>query len=415
MGMNKVLSASSGHPRADDAASRLGAFLAQRERDLIAFRRDIHTHPELGFHELRTTARIVEQLRAAGLNPRVLPGKAGLICDIDPIAGSAADPAMGRLALRADIDALPIRESAELPFRSTIDGISHACGHDVHTTAVLGAGIFLAEQARAGLLARAVRLIFQPAEEVLPGGALTMIDEGALDGVSHIIGVHCDPKVDVGKIGLRVGALTAACDKLTLGVSGPGGHTSRPHLTVDLVYALATLVTELPAALSRRIDPRAGVSLVWGSINAGQALNAIPQYGEAQGTLRCMDQRAWQNAPDLLLELVDAIASVYGAKTELNYVRGVPPVINDEAVVDMLRAAARRACGEDGVVPVEQSLGGEDFSWYLQQAPGAMARLGVRTPGDLIQRDLHQPSFLADESAIAVAVRFFAEAALDVG
>jgi len=410
---------------ADDAASsRLSAFLAQRGPDLIRFRRDVHAHPELGRHERRTTGRIVEQLEAAGLAPKVLPHGSGVICDIGPAespsaagAGHAAQP-HGRLAIRADIDALPIQEAEELPFRSTVEGVSHACGHDVHTTVALGAGLFLAEEARAGRLARGVRLLFQPAEELLPGGAIDVVEAGGLDGVGSIIGVHCDPKVDAGLIGLRSGPLTAACDTITLRLSGPGGHTARPHLTVDIVHALATLVTELPTALSRRMDPRAGVSLVWGAINAGSASNAIPQSGEAYGTLRAIDQRAWSQAPDVILELVDSIASAYGAKTELDYVRGVPPVVNVEQVVDLLREAAHRAlsapggAGPDGIVPVEQSMGGEDFSWYLQQVPGAMARLGVRTPGDPTPRDLHQPTFLADEAAIAVGVRLFAEAAL---
>lgn len=402
---------------ADDAASsRLSAFLGQRGPDLIRFRRDVHAHPELGRQERRTTARIVEQLEAAGLVPKVLPHGTGVICDIDP-ADSAAHP-LGRLAIRADIDALPIQEADEHPFRSTVEGVSHACGHDIHTTTVLGAGLFLAEEARAGRLARGVRLLFQPAEELLPGGAIDVVEAGGLDGVGSIIGLHCDPKVDAGLIGLRSGPLTAACDTITLRLSGPGGHTARPHLTVDIVHALATLVTELPNALSRRMDPRAGVSLVWGSINAGSASNAIPHYGEAHGTLRAIDQRAWTQAPDLILELVDAIAAAYGAKTELDYVRGVPPVVNVEPVVDLLRVAAHRALsvpggkGADGIMPVEQSMGGEDFSWYLQRVPGAMARLGVRTPGDPTPRDLHQSTFMADEAAIAVGVRLFAEAAL---
>ena len=467
--MNVILPLESERHETADTASRLEAYLAEREEELIEFRRDMHAHPELGRHELRTTAKLAERLEAAGLKPRPLPGGAGLVCDIDPAGGvpsqtrvtgtpfddldldlaplaldagvdhahlgvdgmrveaaaslldgpvsHAAHPG-GRLAIRADIDALPIQEADFLPFRSTVDGVSHACGHDIHTTTVLGAGLFLAEQARAGRLTHPVRLIFQPAEEVLPGGALDMIEAGALDGVGRIVGVHCDPRVDAGHIGLRPGPLTAACDKIAIKLTGPGGHTSRPHLTVDLVYALASLVTELPAALSRRIDPRAGVSLVWGAINAGHAANAIPQHGEAHGTVRCMDQRAWSLAPDLLLELVDSVASVYGAKTELNYVRGVPPVVNDEHVVDLMREAAHLAlaapgaAGPDGVVPVEQSMGGEDFSWYLQRVPGAMARLGVRHPGDPTPRDLHQPTFLADEAAIAVGVRFFAHTAL---
>ncbi len=406
---------------ADDPSSRLSVFLARREPELISFRRDLHAHPELGRQERRTTGRIVEQLEAAGLCPKVLAHGSGVICDIDPIEPFAeADSAhrRGRLAIRADIDALPIQEADELPFRSVVPGVSHACGHDVHATAVLGAGLFLAEEARAGRLVRGVRLLFQPAEELLPGGAIDMVEAGALDGVGSIIALHCDPKVDAGLIGLRSGPLTAACDTIALRLSGPGGHTARPHLTVDVVYALAALVTELPAALSRRMDPRAGVSLVWGAINAGSASNAIPQFGEAQGTLRAIDQRAWSQAPDVILELVDSIASTYGAKTEMEYVRGVPPVVNEEHVVELLREAAHRAlsapggAGPDGLVSVEQSMGGEDFSWYLQHVPGAMARLGVRTPGDPTPRDLHQPTFLADEAAIAVGVRLFAEAAL---
>jgi amidohydrolase len=401
---------------ASATAARPGAGVELSETrmaELIDFRRDLHTHPELARQEQRTTGRIVERLAAVGLHPRPLPGGSGLMCDLGDEAGTVAGQGYpGRLALRADIDALPIQEAPGLSFRSVHDGVSHACGHDIHTTVVLGTGLALAEAAARGLPVPPVRLIFQPAEEVVPGGALDMIGFGALEGVGRIVSLHCDPRVEAGRIGLRTGPLTAACDKLAVRLTGPGGHTSRPQLTVDLVHALAHLVTELPAALSRRVDPRQGLSLVWGAINAGQAANAIPQSGEAHGTVRCMDERAWADAPDLVLELVDSIASVYGAKTELDYVRGVPPVVNDEAVIDAMRAAAAEVCGLENVVSVEQSLGGEDYSWYLRQVPGAMARLGVRAPGDTVQRDLHQPSFLADESAIAVGVRFFTRLAL---
>jgi amidohydrolase len=423
--MNQLPPQQNAHPEGARTGSRpqgrvdLVRWLADREPELIAFRRELHAYPELGNQEFRTTERIAARLAAAGLEPRIMPSGTGLLCDIEPrgtgaegatIAATAAGPNI--LAIRADIDALPIQESADLPFRSTVDGVSHSCGHDLHTTAVLGAGLFLAEQARSGALTEPIRLVFQPAEEVMPGGALSMIENGALADVSRIIGVHCDPKVDVGRIGLRAGPLTAACDKLVLRLSGPGGHTSRPHLTVDLVFALAALVTGLPAALSRRVDPRAGLSLVWGAINAGNASNAIPQHGEAQGTVRCLDERAWRAAPDLVQELVDAISAAYGAKTELHYIQGVPPVVNDVAVIEVMREAAHRIGGADVVVPTEQSLGGEDFSWYLQHVPGAMARLGVRTPGDSAARDLHQPSFLPDERAITIGARFFAETAL---
>jgi amidohydrolase len=401
---------------ADDAVPSGSAPVELSEKrvaELIEFRRDLHAHPELARQELRTTRIVAERLRAAGLEPRVQPTGTGLVCDI---GGRPADPDVhgyaGRMAIRADLDALPIQEAPGLAFRSLSEGVSHACGHDIHTTVVLGTGLALAEAAERGLPVPATRLIFQPSEEVMPGGALDMIGAGALTGVGRIVSLHCDPKVEAGRLGLRTGPLTAACDKLAVRLTGPGGHTSRPQLTVDLVHTLAHLVTELPAALSRRVDPRHGLSLVWGAINAGQAANAIPQAGEAHGTVRCMDERAWADAPDLVLELVDSIAAVYGAKTELDYVRGVPPVVNDVEVIAAMRAAATAACGAESVVSVEQSLGGEDFSWYLRQVPGAMVRLGVRAPGDTVQRDLHQPSFLADESAIAVGVRFFTELVL---
>lgn len=229
--------------------------------ELIAFRRDLHMHPELGNQEFRTTAAIKARLEKAGLAPRVLDTGTGLVCDV---GGSEGDP-RPVLALRADIDALPIPDTkAGVPYRSTVPDRAHACGHDIHTTAVLGAGLVLAELDRQGLLPRPVRLIFQPAEEVLPGGAPDTIASGALEGVGRIIGVHCDPKVDVGRIGLRAGAITSACDRLEVSLDGPGGHTARPHLTTDLVTAAAKVATEVPALLARRVDARAGLAVTWG-------------------------------------------------------------------------------------------------------------------------------------------------------
>ena len=376
--------------------------------ELVLFRRDLHANPELSRAEFRTTAAIAARLERAGLAPRVRGVGTGLVCDIVP-AGAEKLPF---LAFRADIDALPIEEDSELDFRSRVPGVMHACGHDVHTAVVLGAGLTLAELAREGRLARPVRLIFQPAEEVMPGGALDMVADGALYGVSKILSVHCDPKLDAGQVGLRTGALTAACDMVSLTLDGPGGHTSRPHLTADLVYALASIVAEVPAALSRRIDPRAGLSLVWGQIAAGSAPNAIPGHGSARGTIRTLDQDAWNQAPDVVHELIDAIAAKFGVKHTLDYVQGVPPVVNEAESVALLRTAAARALGGEAVRTTPQSLGGEDFAWYLQRVPGAMARLGVRTPGDKAVRDLHQGTFLADEGAIAAGVRMLATAAL---
>ncbi|WP_210593949.1 M20 family metallopeptidase [Streptomyces sp. GESEQ-35] len=376
--------------------------------ELVAFRRDLHMHPELGNQEFRTTAAIKARLEKAGLAPRVLAIGTGLVCDIGDWDGVRP-----MLALRADIDALPIPDTkSECSYRSTVPDRAHACGHDVHTTVVLGAGLVLAELHREGKLPRPVRLLFQPAEEVLPGGAADAIECGVLDGVGRIIAVHCDPRVDAGKIGVRAGAITSACDRLEIALDGPGGHTARPHLTTDLVTAAARVVTDVPALVSRRVDSRSGLAVTWGRVEAGHAPNVIPQHAELSGTVRCLDIEAWRQAPDIVHAAIDEIANLYRAKSEINYVRGVPPVVNDSAVAELLRDAMVARRGVEAVEDTEQSLGGEDFSWYLEHVAGAMARLGVRTPGERTVRDLHQGDFDADESAITVGVELFTAAAL---
>ncbi|WP_030930007.1 M20 family metallopeptidase [Streptomyces sp. NRRL S-646] len=376
--------------------------------ELVAFRRDLHMHPELGNQEFRTTAAIKERLEAAGLQPRVLATGTGLVCDIGEWDGGR--PMLG---MRADIDGLPIPDTkTECSYRSTVPDRAHACGHDVHTTVVLGAGLVLAELHRQGKLPRPVRLVFQPAEEVLPGGAADAIECGVLDGVGRMIAVHCDPRVDAGRIGLRQGAITSACDRLEVALDGPGGHTARPHLTTDLVTAAARVAIDVPALAGRRMDTRSGLAITWGRIESGHAPNVIPQHAELSGTVRCLDLEAWRQAPDLVVAAIDEVANLHGAKSEINYVRGVPPVVNDADVTDLLRDAMTARRGALSVEDTEQSLGGEDFSWYLEHVPGSMARLGVRTPGERTVRDLHQGDFDADESAITVGVELFTAAAL---
>ncbi|MFR9796298.1 M20 family metallopeptidase [Streptomyces sp. MS06] len=387
-----------------------GTLADELRAELVAFRRDLHMHPELGNQEFRTTAAIKARLEQAGLLPRVLPTGTGLVCDIGTAPGVPGD---GMLALRADIDALPIPDTkSECPYRSTVPDRAHACGHDVHTTVVLGAGLVLAELHRQGRLPRPVRLLFQPAEEVLPGGATEAITGGALEGVRRIIAVHCDPRVDAGRIGLRTGAITSACDRLEISLDGPGGHTARPHLTTDLVTAAARVATDVPALVGRRVDTRAGLAVTWGRIESGHAPNVVPQHAELSGTVRCLDLETWRQAPDLVVAAIDEVANLHRAKSEINYVRGVPPVVNDPAVTELLHDAMTVRRGADAVEGTEQSLGGEDFSWYLEHVPGAMARLGVRTPGERTVRDLHQGDFDADEHAITAGVELFTAAAL---
>jgi amidohydrolase len=373
------------------------------EDDLVALRRELHAHPELAWQETATTALVAERLEKAGLQVKLLP-KSGLIAELGADEGPL-------VALRADLDGLPVDDRGGEPWASTVAGVAHACGHDVHTAALVGAGVALAEAHETSPLPGRVRLLFQPAEEVMPGGALEVIAAGALDGVQHVYGLHCDPSIDVGKVGLRVGPLTGAADALTVRLTGHGGHTSRPHLTQDLTYALGKLVTELPGALSRRLDPRAGASLVWGVVRAGSAKNVIPAAGEVAGTLRMLDAVAWADAEDLVRELIGQILAPYGVGAAVTYVRGVPPVVNEPGATSLLDGAVRSVLGEDGAVSTPQSLGGEDFAWYLEEVPGAMGRLGTRTPGGRTY-DLHQGDLHIDEGSIAVGAKVMAAAVL---
>lgn len=372
------------------------------EPELVALRRDLHAHPELSWRELRTTALVAARVQQAGWRVTELP-RTGLIADIGD-----AGPVV---ALRADLDALPVPDLTGDPWSSTVEGVTHACGHDVHTSALVGAALALGRVHEQGLLQGRVRLLFQPAEEVMPGGALSLIELGALDGVDRLFGLHCDPTLDVGRVGLREGPITGAADHLDVTLAGSGGHTSRPHLTEDLTYALAKVVTELPAILSRRLDPRAGVSVVWGLVRAGSAHNVIPATGRIGGTVRMLDAIAWSEAEKLVPVLVEQIVAPYGVHAQVDYQRGVPPVVNDAASIGLLTEAVESVLGKAGHVSTQQSLGGEDFGWYLDRVPGAMGRLGTRTPGGPTY-DLHQGNLRVDDRAVGVGARVLAQVAV---
>ena len=378
----------------------LDDWLATHALDVVAWRQHIHAHPELSRREFATTGFVYEQLRSLGLQPTILPGDTGLICDIGK--GSRC------VALRADLDALPLTEATGLPFSSAVDGAAHACGHDAHTAILLATACALVA---APELPGRVRLIFQPAEEVMPGGALDVIASGALDDVDAIFGLHCDPRLPAGRIGTRVGALTSAADLVELRLTSPGGHTSRPHLTADLVHALGSVITSLPGVLSRRVDPRSGTVLVWGSVHAGEAANAVPQDGTLRGTLRTADHAVWAELEPLVSAAVESLLAPTGVGYTLNYHRGVPPVVSDRARTQLLRSGVESALGPDALAGTEQSSGGEDFGWYLEHVPGAFGRLGV-WPGEGPMRDIHQPTFVLDERALLVGTRVMVHTAL---
>ena len=377
---------------------------------LVAIRRDLHAHPEIGNAEHRTTAVVVDTLEAAGLVAKVLPIGTGAWCDVLPTGPEDA----GLVGLRADIDALPIPDGSAVEFASRIAGVAHACGHDVHTTIVLGVGLVLARMRDAGELRRGVRLIFQPAEETSPGGALDAIDGGVLTDLTEVYALHCDPRTDAGQIALKVGPVTSAVSQVAVTLTGTGGHTSRPHLTQDVVAALGTLATQTQLVLARRVDPRSGVSMMWGRISAGSAANAIPGTGQLVGTLRALTTDGWDQAKAMLSRLITDLVRPFGVEALVTINEGTPPAVNAATGVDRLTNATVGMLGPEALARTEQSLGGEDFSWMLQQVPGAMARLGVRTPGSPSWPDIHHPSFRVDEACIGVGVKILSEVATSI-
>jgi len=381
---------------------QVSPLVAPYTEELIALRRDLHAHPELGHHEVRTSQVIFDRLTRAGLEPRLLTGS-GVVCDI------GRDGPL--VALRGDMDALPLPDRCDRPWASTVDGVAHACGHDVHTAGLLGAALALGDLNRAGQLPGRVRLIFQPAEEVMPGGALAVLGQGVLDGVERAYALHCDPHTDVGLVGSRVGAITAAADHISVNLTGQGGHTSRPHLTQDVIFALAQVVTGVPAVLSRRLDPRSGASMVWGRIGAGMAMNAIPSSGEVAGTFRCLDSGTWSMASAIITDTIHELVQPYGVRAEISYARGVPPTVNDAGAVAVAEAAIKAEMGEASLQLTPQSLGGEDFGWILEKIPGAMVRLGTRAPGGETY-DLHRSDFDVDERAVGYAAVLLAAFAI---
>lgn len=371
----------------------VATWMDRHQKEVLGWRRHLHSHPELSHMEYRTTEYIAGVLTAHGMQPQLFPGT-GLMVDIGP-------PGDSRLAFRADIDALPLTENTGLDFSSTAPGVAHACGHDVHTVIALA----LACALNTIDLPLGVRVIFQPAEEVMTGGATDVIAHGGLQGVDAIYAIHVEPKLKVGRIGVRAGAITSASDVIEIRVKGEGGHSARPHLSADVVYALGKLITDLPGLLSRRVDPRTGTVLVFGTVNAGYAPNAIPDSGVVSGTLRTADIGTWRSMRPLVAELVEQVLAPTGVSHELIYNPGVPPVLNDDIATALLASAARDV-DPQSVVQAPQSSGGEDFSWYLEHVPGSMARLGCWS-GHGPRQDLHQPDLVVDERCIRVGVRLF--------
>lgn len=389
---------------ASPAHARVAQVVAALEGELIALRRDLHAHPEPSWEEHRTTRVLQERLLEAGLDARVGPSGTGVICDI----GSGGPV----VAIRGDIDALRLPDAKDVAYRSLTEGLCHACGHDLHATAALGAGLALAALARSEGIPGTVRVILQPAEESVPGGAIALVEAGVLAGVRAAFGLHADPSLPVGQIGVSAGPITSAADQLAIRLKGPGGHTGRPHQTADLVHIAARIVVDLPMGLSRLCDPRDGLNVTFGAIEAGHAANVIPTEALVLGSLRASGRGAWESATAHLPELLAAIVEPLGATWELEHRRGAPPILNDPWAVQVVERVGAAVLGSQGVGPTAQSAGGEDFSWYGEVAPLGYFRLGVHRDGtDRV--DLHAGTFDIDEASIALGARLLAGVALE--
>jgi amidohydrolase len=363
---------------------------------LIEIRRHLHAHPELSGQEHQTAAYIAGVLSAAGLQTQESVGKTGVVGEL---AGSGTDARM--LAIRTDMDALPIVERTGLAFSSRNEGKMHACGHDVHTTVGLGTAMILAQLGEK--LPGNMRFIFQPAEEIAQG-ASWMVADGVMNAVDSIFSLHVFPSIMAGSIGIRYGALTAAADDLEITIVGESGHGARPHEAIDAIWIAAQVITGLQQAISRTQNPLRPIVLTIGTISGGRASNIIADRVQMTGTVRSLHPETHAILPAWIEQVVTDICRTYGAKCEVNYLHGVPSVQNDLMLTQILESSARDAWGSDRVqILPEPSLGAEDFSVYLQHAPGSMFRLGVGA-ADRKNHPLHHPQFMVDESAIITGV-----------
>ena len=370
----------------------------------------LHQHPELSYQEVETAGYVANQLRSIGLEPRIGVGRPGEYGVVAVIGADRIGPAV---ALRADMDALPIEEATGLRWQSQNPGVMHACGHDAHTAILLATAAALGsiERDHPESLTGPVVLVFQPAEEQEPGGALGMIEAGVLDSppVEAIFGLHQSPLFDAGMVGLAAGARSAAADDFTLTIHGRGGHAAWPHRTVDPVVVAAQVVTALQTVVSRQAPPINAAVVTVATIHGGTKDNIIPDEVVLTGTVRTLSPELRTAMPRRIETLAQGIASGFGARATLDYAWGYPVLVNDEAMTDLAGRAASRTFGEGQVVTAEPVLGAEDFAYFLEQRPGCFASLGVGTPGTPLDErpTSHSARFQLDEAALPAGVAYY--------
>lgn len=364
---------------------------------VIGHRRHIHAHPELSYQEHKTARYVAECLRDSGIAAREGIATTGVIAEI-----KGRHPEKKTIALRADMDALPIQEANEVPYRSTVAGVMHACGHDVHTSSLLGTARIL--NSLRDEFEGTIRLIFQPGEEKNPGGASYMIRDGALKNPqpSGIIGQHVFPLLPVGKIGFREGMYMASCDEIYLRVIGKGGHGAAPELAVDPVVIASHIIVALQQIISRNASPKQPTVLTFGRISGEGATNIIPNEVNIAGTFRAMNEEWRESALEKIKKMAESIAEGMGGRCEVDISRGYPYLKNDPELTGRIRAAAEAYVGKENVVDLDITLGAEDFAYYSQVIPASFYRLGTRNDAKGITSYVHTPTFDIDEDALVL-------------
>ncbi len=386
----------------NDIGSAIADAARSAEPDLIAIRRDLHAHPELAFQEVRTAGVVARELARLGIPCQTQVGRTGVV---GTITGGRPGPV---LAIRGDMDALPILEKTGLPFASQHDGLMHACGHDVHSSTLLGVGAILARLAPE--IAGTIRLLFQPAEETL-GGAIAMIEDGALEGVDMALGFHNHPEIPVGQFGFVKGATYAACDRFRIVVRGVSGHAAYPHTTVDPIVAAAHLIAGLQTVVSREVGPLDPCVVTVGAIHAGTVHNIIPDTCELLGTVRTLSVPVRAQAEAAIRRFCAGTQAAFRTVCEIEWVPGVPPTMNADHVMETAVAAGRRQLGDVFVAGIP-SMGAEDFSVIAARVPSFVLRVGSGAPGRADH--LHNSAYQPDEACIALGAQALARAAVEM-
>ena len=376
------------------------------EEALVAVRRDIHRHPELAFQEHRTAQLVADRLGELGIRVSAGVGKTGVVGDL----GEGGR----RIALRADMDALPMQEANDVPYASEVPGVMHSCGHDAHVACLLGTAQLLAEEASAGRLPGQVRFLFQPAEETQDeealSGGMRMADEGVMDGVDAVVGLHVWSDLEVGKIGLRDGPVTAYPDTFELTITGRAAHGAYPHQGFDAIMLAAQVINAIQVVVARRLDPTAGKVITVGTIQGGTKDNIMAGSVTMTGTIRTFEPEV-RDSLFAELERACGVARALGGDYELRIVPGYIPVVNDPSVTKLVQQVGVDLLGEENVVEGEPGMGGEDFSYFAREAPGCFFELGAAFPGEPERRH-HHPNFDIDERCLPLGAALLAETAV---